>query len=101
MFKALEILPSVVSSLQTISANHAGRQNTMEDITKEKVNTISSISTIILGKSQVTVDTLGRLRKQATQSINTLVMIARDIRVILLRLKALSKEFSNQVVLNT
>ena len=95
------MIPNIVSSLQTITANQVCKQNSITDITKEKFNILHSTSAIILTRSKTTIRTLSKLRRQTAESMINLTMIARNIQVILLRLKTFSKKFSDQVAINT
>lgn len=97
IFKAMEILPNFANNQQSMMQNWACKQENMLNTVDEKIDQVSSI---VATRSAIRCNLISELGKKGDSILASLMIVAGDIKKILLRLKILSKEFSDQVVAN-
>ena len=100
IFKDLETLPADIAGLQTRTAEQALRQTHTSTQVTEQLHAVSSQSRNLVCQGTSTVARLGRLENQISRSISALISIAQDIKEILCRLRAFSKDFSETITAN-
>ena len=100
IFERLEKLPEDIASLQGVMARQSHKQEEFMTNANAEFQAISSHSQTVVRQANTVLGVTKSLGNRASQSIDTLLKIAVDVRKILSRLTQFSKDFSHKIAAN-
>ena len=100
IFNSLGRLPGDLASLRTATTEQVSRQTHDSAQVIERLDAISLRSRALVCRGDSTGSKLEHLENRVSRSISALISIARNIKEILGRLQAFSKDFSDMITAN-
>ena len=100
VFRNLDLLPANLASLRDSIAEQRLKDSKTADKVIGGLDSISRDSKALIRQSQSTSTMLDNLRNQVFRLTSALMLIARDIKEILISLQAFSKDLSEMILAN-